>query len=149
MKSGLLFLLVCTASVSLAQLQMSAAQKEVWAGEEAFCRTSMSGDTEGFMSLWDDHFIGWPSNQSAPVDKETIRKLTTRKRGPRDMKCESTPLAVNVFGDTAMTFYLYRTTTTGADGKATSHVGRFTHTWRRTHGKWHIIGGMSAPQTEK
>lgn len=134
---------------AVAQLQMSAAQKEVWAGEQRYCATLMKGDHEGYMALWDESFIGWPISMSAPTTKAGIRQSVQSgdRKGP--MQCTSTPLAVNVFGDFANTYYVLRTTRTGPDGKVVATEARITHTWRRKGGKWLIVGGMSArpPQT--
>ncbi len=131
-----------------AQLQMSAAQKEVWAGEESYCRYRMAGDIEGYMNLWDASFIGWPLRLASPAGKAAIREVVAADIAAGSAgryACESTPLAVNVFGDVANTYYLFRATRTDQTGKVTVSVVRITHTWRRLNSKWRIIGGMAAP----
>ena len=127
---------------AVAQLQMSAAQKEVWAGEQRYCATLMKGDNEGYMALWDESFIGWPIFMEAPTNRDGIRKSVSEQRG--SVQCTSTPLAVNVFDNFANTYYLLHTTRTTPDGKSVTTESRITHTWRRQQGKWLIVGGMSA-----
>jgi len=138
---------VCVRSAS-AQMQMSPVQKEVWAGEEAYCHYRVAGDLEGFMSLWDESFIGWPLRSMSPGTKATIKKLIAdviAAGAARRYECQSTPLAVNVFGDVANTYYLFHDKTTDSTGKTLVSVLRISHTWRRFHGRWRIIGGMAAP----
>ena len=141
MKALPMLALALFATSATAQIQLSAAQKEVWAGEQRYCETLMKGDTEGYMSLWDDSFIGWPISRDAPIDKAGIR-ASIKNRGV--IQCNSTPLAVNVFGDFANTYYVFHNTSKDPDGKIVNHESRITHTWRRKGGKWLIVGGMSA-----
>ncbi len=140
------FLLVAGGLTAKAQMTMSAEQKGVWTGEEAYCRYRMTKDLDGFMSLWDDAFVGWPLSSPKPTGKAGIREVAAHRIAAENRyECESTPLAINVFGDTANTYYLLHSKVTDKDGKTNEDIARITHTWRRANGRWKIIGGMGAP----
>jgi ketosteroid isomerase-like protein len=133
---------------AIAQLQMSAAQKEVWAGEERYCRAINAGDDEAYMALWDDDFVGWPGSFEKPAGKAGIQESVVKSHGSKS-HCESTPMAVNVMGDIAMTFYSFHFERTDKNGKTTVSDSRITHTWRRANGVWKIVGGMSGRPSER
>lgn len=124
-------------------INMTAAQKEVWFGELRYCDALMKHDLEAFMSLWDDSFIGWPGMMAAPTNKAGIRDSVSKDIRD-DYKCTSTPLAINVFGDFANTYYLLRSIRTDETGKTTNGEARITHTWHRSNGTWKVVGGMGA-----
>jgi hypothetical protein len=131
MKS-LVILLVSIAFSTLIHAQETSAEKEVWQQEEAYWRYVSGGDSKSFKTLWSDRFTGWPDDVSHPVDKSKIDvwKISDYKL---------TPLSVREHGkDTVITLYSAKTT---VDGKTTE--ARFTHTWQREDGQWHIVGGMS------
>ncbi|HEU5399833.1 MAG TPA: DUF4440 domain-containing protein [Terriglobales bacterium] len=132
--------------VAQAPMTMSAEQREVWAGEEAYSRYLMNHDLEGYMSLWDERFIGWPYARSTPGTKADIREAVAQDLAEtQHSEPVPTPLAVNVFGNVANTYYILRSKSTDKSGKTAEHAYRISHTWQRTDGKWKIIGGMSAP----
>ena len=136
-------LLLCATPVFSQLTSMTPAQKEVWSGELRYCDALMKHDLEAYMSLWDETFIGWPGMLAAPTNKAGIRQDVSKSIA-EDMQCTSTPMAINVFGDFANTYYLIRTTRTDAGGKTTAGAARITHTWRRSDGAWKIVGGMGA-----
>lgn len=129
-----------------AQITMSTEQKGVWKGEDAYCRYRMMRDLDAFMSLWDDAFVGWPSSSPQPTGKAGIREAAVRRIATENRyECELTPLAINVFGDTANTYYLLHSKVQTKDGRLNRETARIAHTWRRADGQWKIIGGMGAP----
>lgn len=138
---------LCTVSAA-AQMQMSAAQKEVWAGEERYCQAINAGDDHAYMALWDDDFVGWPGSFDKPAGKEGIREAVAKAHGSK-AHCQSTPMAVHVMGDIAMTFYAFHIERTDKAGKKTVSDSRITHTWRRENGVWKIVGGMSGKPSDR
>ena len=124
---------------------LSPEQKTVWAREQAYCTYLQNNDLEGYMSLWDDNFVGWPNHDPAPVTKDDIRQevATEMKTGVK-VTCDPVLKKVNVMGDVAMTFYVFDFTTTSKDGASRSQQPRITHTWRKSGNEWKIVGGMSA-----
>ena len=131
-------------SVAIAQpssqtkLQLSPEQAEVWQGELNFYRYLKAKDLHGFMSLWDEKFVGWPDFSELPQHKKDIEAGVAEEfkdPGAEALPAaEPVPEAVQVFGDVATTFYFWRTS---------GSTYRITHTWRKGPQGWQIIGGMS------
>jgi hypothetical protein len=63
---------VALVSVAIAQassqtkLQLSPEQADVWRGELNYYRYLKAKDLNGFMSLWDEKFVGWPDFSELP-----------------------------------------------------------------------------------
>ena len=49
----------------------SSVEDDVWAMEESYWRYVQAGDVEGFLSLWHENFVGWPSQMAQPVTRAT------------------------------------------------------------------------------
>jgi ketosteroid isomerase-like protein len=116
-------------------------QKEVWAGEQNYFRYLQAKDLKSFMSLWDDNFVGWPDYSERPLRKSDIE---SGARGEFQASPTSSrqnlspkPEAIAVFGDVAVTYYLW------PEADETSPLKyRITHTWRKGPEGWRIISGM-------
>ena len=139
----LTFIVLVLSSIASAQMsQLSPQQKEVWKGEENFFRYLQNKDLESSMSLWDDHFVGWPDYERLPVHKPEIESSTREefqsKQAPGPPLPAPKPEAITMFGDVAITDYFWPE----AD-KSSPYVYRITHTWQKGPTGWHIIGGMS------
>lgn len=144
--SSLVVLMLFTVCIGAALAQdLSPEQKSVWAREQAYCTYLQNNDLEGYMSLWDDNFVGWPIHDPAPVTKNDIRQeVATEMKAGDKVTCNPVLQKVNVMGDVAMTFYVFEVTTTRKDGTSRTRQPRITHTWRKNGNEWKIIGGMSA-----
>jgi ketosteroid isomerase-like protein len=122
---------------SQTKLQLSPEQAEVWQGELNFYRYLKAKDLKGFMSLWDEKFVGWPDFSELPQHKKDIEAGVAEEfkdpAGEALPASEPLPEAVQVFGDVATTFYFWRTS---------ASTYRITHTWRKGPQGWQIIGGM-------
>jgi hypothetical protein len=124
---------------SQTKLQLSPQQEEVWQGELNFYRFLKAKDLKGFMSLWDEKFVGWPDFSELPQHKADIEAGVAAEF--KDPAAEALPAsppvpeAVQVFGDVATTFYFWH-------GGSESAAYRITHTWRKGPQGWQIIGGM-------
>jgi len=133
-------------SVAIAQassqtkLQLSPEQAEVWQGELNFYRYLKAKELKGFMSLWDEKFVGWPDFSELPQHKQDIEAgVAAEFKDPASEALpasEPVPEAVQVFGDVATTFYFWRI------GSESASTYRITHTWRKGPQGWQIIGGM-------
>ena len=127
---------------SQTKLQLSPEQAEVWRGELNYYRYLKAKDLKGFMSLWDENFVGWPDYSELPQRKKDIEVGVAEefKNPAAEALSESAPVpeAVQVFGDVATTFYFLRG---GSEKSPVSY--RITHTWRKGPQGWQIIGGMS------
>ncbi len=54
--------------------QWTTEQKDVWAGVEKYWAVEASGDAKGFMSYFDDSYMGWEYQSKVPQSKSTISK---------------------------------------------------------------------------
>ncbi len=97
---------------------------------------------EGFMSLWDDSFIGWPDYSEHPVRKSEIRASFEEEFRSSATSSPALPApkpeAVEIFGNVAIPHYFWPDS-----GEASGLKIRATHTWRKGPQGWRIIGGMS------
>jgi ketosteroid isomerase-like protein len=140
-----IFMLMIAAPIIAQEPKFTPEQREVWSMEEKYWQVVKAADAGGYLSLWDERFVGWPPSSPGPVGKDFIR------RDPfvffRDQKLESArlePKAVQMFGDVAIAYYLVTGTYRRKDGSTYSETLRVTHTWRKTGRNWQIIGGMGA-----
>jgi ketosteroid isomerase-like protein len=149
LRTGLATLLLSVAALcGIASAQdLTPDQKGVWERELAYCRYLQNGDLDGYMSLWDEDFVGWPNHDPAPVTKADIRKeVATEIKSGVKVICNPVLRKVNVLGDIAATFYVLELSTTKKDGSAENSKPRITHTWRKRNGEWKIVAGMSAAE---
>jgi ketosteroid isomerase-like protein len=144
MKKALLGAMLSVLSgVSLAQEgDWTAEQKEVWGREETYWNYVQAHNMEGFLSLWDEAFLGWPSYEKSPVGKEKIGRNPAAFTQRVILSYSFEQKAVQTFGAAATT-YLQVRVREKAEGKDSESTRRFTHTWRKKDGQWRIIGGMS------
>jgi len=139
---------VATAQASSqTKLQLSPEQAEVWQGELNFYRYLKAKDLKGFMSLWDEKFVGWPDFSELPQHKQDIEAgVAAEFKDPAAEALpasEPVPEAVQVFGDVATTFYFWRI------GGESASTYRITHTWRKGPQGWQIISGMGCAVPRK
>lgn len=118
--------------------EWSATQKEIWQMEErAWWSMGHEGDIDGYLNIFSEDLIAWPTWTKEPVTKGHIRKNLV----PGDVvSYELKPLAVKVFGDTAITMYIYNMV---IEFGFTQKVA-VTHTWVKRGGTWRVIGRMTA-----
>ncbi len=124
------------------QEQWSAEQRKVWEQEQKYWRLRKAQDLEGFMSLWDERFVGW----SGPgiISRSDLRELVVeefrnRQKGRGQYKL--IPRAVRVYDDIGIAFY---TAVLSAPDSEEADTVRFHHSWRNEGGRWQIIEGLSA-----
>lgn len=117
----------------------------VWAQEEQYWRFVQAGDVDGYRTLWDEGFRGWPCWASHPATKAIIGDWV---RDIRDKKARFTYSLTREgaadFGDIVVVFYQTPMLYEYPDGRVENRdrVFKFTHTWRKTGNTWQIIGGM-------
>jgi len=127
------------ASKSTPSIPLSPQQAEVWKGEEDVQTYEQQKDLKRFLSIWDEHFVGWPSYEQRPAHKPEIEASVAEefKEPLTPSPPPPKPLAVGLFGDVAVTYYFRPE----AD-QSSPTVFRITHTWQKGPAGWHIIGGM-------
>lgn len=136
-----MFVLLLLSGSSFAQ-QWSDAQKDVWAGVEKYWQASSSGDAAGFLSYFDDSYMGWSNQSRIPMNKENTSKWVTQ-----DAKTSSTlvysitPLTIWVKGDFAYVHYTYAELDKDKEtNKTSSAAGTWTDILMKENGKWMMIG---------
>jgi ketosteroid isomerase-like protein len=135
---ALLSLIICVLWAFQATAEeWSAIQKEIWQMEERAWWAMEQGDIDGYLNIFSEDLIAWPTWTKEPVTKGYIRKNLIRG-GVKSSELK--PLAVKVFGDTAITMYIYHM----VDVTVTTHKVAVTHTWIKRGGTWRVIGSMTA-----
>ena len=123
-------------------------QAQIWNLEKAYWEYVKANDLEKYRALWHENFLGWPFVSPTPVRKDHITNWITSNtsKGITLQSYSMEQLAIQVTGDIAMDYYRIKATWTNSTGaEVKSDRLRITHTWIRTGGTWHIIGGMSSP----
>lgn len=139
-------MLFIAARASGQQPKFSPAQRQVWSMEEKYWEFMKALDRDGYVSLWDESFVGWPYPLPDPIRKDVIRlDPFSLLQGGTVKNVQLEPKAVQVFDDVAVVYYIVVFTNEKKDGSIEVQGLRITHTWRRTKQGWLIISGMSAP----
>ncbi len=123
-------------------------EAQIWSLEKAYWEYAKTNDLEKYRALWDEDFLGWPFVSSAPVGKDHITDWITANtsKGVKLQSFSIEQLAIQVTGDIAINHYRIKANWATSEGvEVRKDILRITHTWIRTHGTWHILGGMSAP----
>lgn len=128
--------------------ELSADEQAVWALEEAYWQYVQSNDIQGYRSLWDDRFVGWPGFSRTPVDKASIHKWIAQYHDDdaEYFDYELTPESIRAYGDVVAAHYLVRyamRTVETSEMIGQPAESRITHTWQRRGDTWQIVTGMS------
>jgi ketosteroid isomerase-like protein len=139
--------LAVLAAAALAQ-DSTGDEKEIWTQEKAYWEYVKANDLEKYRALWHENFLGWPYVSSSPVRKDQITDWITANtsKGVKLQSYAIEQLAIQVTGDIAINYYRINLSwATSEEVEARKDALRITHTWTRAHGRWQILGGMSAP----
>jgi ketosteroid isomerase-like protein len=123
----------------------SASVAAVWNLEDDYWRYVQAGDIASYLTLWNDHFVGWPCLSAHPAAKDSIGNWV---RTIRDQHIHFTSLLTHEgaadYGDLVIVYYSTPMLKEYPDGRVAGRdtVWKFTHTWQRESGKWQIVGGM-------
>jgi ketosteroid isomerase-like protein len=128
----------------------NADEQTVWQLEEDYWRFVQSGDVDPYVKLWHPDVVGWPCFERTPKRGGDIGRWVREIRDNHwKLAYRLRPLEIQEFGtDTVVVHYAAEYVYDYGDGTR-SGAGlwrKFTHTWRRTDGRWLIIGGMCAAQ---
>jgi ketosteroid isomerase-like protein len=135
--------------LTTAQTQPSEDEQALWKLEHAYWNYVQENDLPAYLGLWHKAFLGWPSVNPAPVHKDHITDWVTTQtsKGLTLKTVEFKPAAIQVTGDVAVTYYWITFKWLDKDGNGAAHTLRVTHTLLRDGKDWHIIGGMSTPES--
>ncbi len=131
----------------------AADEQAVWNLEEAYWVYVKNNDIPGYLTLWDEKFVGWPGFSKTPMEKVSIGEwIPPLHANPSELYGYTlTREAVRSFGDVVVTHYLVRDFFRSSDtGEITGERGvtRITHTWQRRGNTWQIITGMAGTLIE-
>ena len=146
---GLLWMLLL--ALPLGAADMTADEQAVWKLEEQYWVYVAKSDLDGYLTLWDERFVGWPSFSPSPVGKGGIGSWVRPLHSDPEQKFEYTleQKAVRSFGaDVVAVHYLAKQRWVSVKtGQVTrSEWSRITHTWQKRGNTWVIITGMSSAQ---
>jgi len=121
--------------------QWSDAQKEVWAGVEAYWAVGMSDNPMDFLNYFDDSYYGWSYEYGAPGTKADVQKALSywTKKG-KTKYYTITPARIWVNGNFAYVHYYYTQVTESNDGKSNTERGRWTDILMKKGDKWLLVG---------
>ena len=145
--------LACALALSAARTNLwaeaSADEQTLWKLEHDYWRYVQENDLAAYSTLWHERFLGWPSVSPVPVHKDHITDWITTQTS-KGLKFESVnfkPAAIQVTGDVAVTSYWQTFRWVDKNGDGATRGTRIMHTWLRSGKDWHIIGGMSMPES--
>ena len=136
-----MFVLLLLSGSSFAQ-QWTDAQKDVWAGVEKYWQVSSSGDAAGFMTYFDESYMGWSNQSRVPMSKANTGKwIIQDAKDNSTVVYTITPLTVWVKGDFAYVHYTYEMLEQNKEtNKRTPSAGTWTDILMKKDGKWLLIG---------
>ena len=146
------FVVIAVLAVSSArttQAQVTEDEQALWKLEHDYWRYVQENDLAAYSTLWHERFLGWPSVSPVPVHKDHITDWITAQTS-KGLKFESVnfkPAAIQVTGDVAVTSYWETFRRVDKNGDGATRGTRIMHTWLRSGQDWHIIGGMSMPES--
>jgi ketosteroid isomerase-like protein len=145
---AILFLFLLFAGSGIAQ-QWSAEQLDVWKSVQTYNDLARKGDVNGFLSYFDDSFVGWPYGSDASHTK-AIRAEWIKYYLPNstNLMTTLTPEAIWVKGDFAFVHYYYSSIDKDKEGKVSTTSGRWTDILMKKGDRWVMIGDHGG-QTSK
>ncbi len=137
----ILFMVILFTGSSLAQ-QWSSEQKDVWAGVEKYWAVEASGDAQGFMSYFDDSYMGWSYQNKVPQSKSNVAKWIDNEVKTNTIVVYTlSPVSIWVKGEFAYVHYYYSELDKNkSTGKTEPSGGNWTDILMKKDGKWVLIG---------
>jgi hypothetical protein len=133
-------------------LSKSEMEDEAWHMEELYWEYVQNIDTVAYKTLWHDDFIGYPSFGDGVSNKSKIAIWIPEMHKDPDLKFGYTlyKKASNAIDDLVIVFYDADEFWTDEDNKVVrKETYKFTHTWKKVHGNWVILGGMAANKNQE
>jgi hypothetical protein len=118
---------------------------EIWKLENAWYAHHCDGTPEKAYALLHDNFLGWPSVDSAVVDKEGLIEFITDEDAEIE-SCEfeiGNPSDVQLIGDTAVNHYRVQFKGRNLDGSEFMEALHVSHTWIKEDLRWKLLCGMA------
>ena len=119
----------------------SSEQKEVWAGVEKYWEVAAKGDVKGFISYFDESYIGWSYQSKVPQNKSNTSKwIENDFKNNSTVLYTLTPVSIWVKDDIAFANYFYNQIEKNKEGKEKPSSGHWTDILTKKNGKWLLIG---------
>jgi len=135
------FIVLITFTNNISAQQWSAEQQEVWKTIEEHMALNEKGDLNGYLSLYDESYLGWNYNSEAPRDFSTITKRVKYFFQNRKILLYTiVPSRIWVKDDFAFAHYYYTTVSKDNAGVVTTDSGRWTDIFMKKGNKWLCIG---------
>ena len=121
-------------------------ESAVWALEYKYYEFAKDNDPDGYLTLFHEDVIGWPTLDHQPKGKDKVSQwIASVHADPNKIwDYEITQLATQSFGDVVVVHYLLREyfVSAATGGVIQSDRYRISHTWLRNGDTWQIISGM-------
>ena len=117
--------------------------------EQAYSRAFITGDADRLATFWHEDFLGWPTNEDLPWDKEyaveAVEAWIEDHEGTLSQPMLE-PIANRIVGDQAVIHYLLEYIVTNEDGDKTHRKAHVSHFWVKDGSSWKLLGeGMANP----
>lgn len=128
-----------------ATISVDQIKNDIWQLEENYWKYVKEKDYQSYGKLWDENFLGYPSNNTVGDKAHITDWMTEMYQQPGVFNYTLTRKVENVFGDIAIVFYdvSHNFTNDKNEVVKTGHF-KIIHTWKKTENGWLIIGGMGA-----
>ena len=128
-----------------ATISVDQIKNDIWQLEENYWKYVKEKDYQSYGKLWDENFLGYPSNNTVGDKAHITDWMTEMYQQPGIFNYTLTRKVENVFGDIVIVFYDVSNNFTN-DKNEVVKTGHFKiiHTWKKTENGWLIIGGMGA-----
>lgn len=133
-------LFLATSSALHAQ-EWSPAEREVWQFIEQCNQRYFEEDRNGVLACYHDDFVGWAYGDPAPRTKDSVRKfLPSELESAEPVAYDVRPIAISVFGDTAVAHYALKWVEEDDTGARQTIDMIWTDVLLRQDGRWSWIG---------
>ncbi len=149
--NSIIILFIIATFCNINAQEWSSQQKEVWAGIEKYWDVASDNDAAGFLSFFDENYIGWSNQSYVPQSK-----ANTSKWIKHDFKKNSTvlftltPVTIWVKDDFAFANYFYsQLEKNKKTGKEEASSGKWTDILMKKGNKWLLVGDHGGRTSKK
>lgn len=135
------FFLFLSGITTFAQ-EWSAEQKDVWAGVEKYWQADTDGNTQDFLTYFDESYSGWNNQSRVPQNKANTAKWIKNDSADNTTLLHAiTPLTIWVKDNFAFVHYTFsQISKNNESGKKTPSAGIWTDILMKKDGKWLLVG---------
>lgn len=144
------FLVFSLAGSGLAQ-DWSKEQKAVWSSVEKYWEVAAKSDVDGFLSYFDESYIGWSYASKVPQNKANTSKwIRNDFANNKSVLYTITPISIWVKGDFAFVNYFYAQIEKNLKTeKETPSAGKWTDILMKKGDRWVLVGDHGGRTSKK